>query len=150
MKPGLVLAILAAVVGSGFALGDAGALGAGLAVSALVVAPLVRRMLTVGHPPLRPLHDPQGTARFPSYDRVYNAVLLGRTSDRHRDLALRPVLSRLAAADLEAGGAQAVRDRLGEQGWALLDPARPSSSDSGKGGLSLEELSDLLDRWETA
>lgn len=149
MSPGLVLAILAAVVGGGLALGDAGALGAGLAVSALVLSPLVRRMLTVTDRPLRPSHDPRATARFPSYDRVYNAVLLGRTSDRHRDLALRPLLSRLAAADLEDGGPQAVRDRVGEQGWALLDPARPSSSDSGTGGLSLEDLNRLLDRWET-
>ena len=144
----LVVAGLVVVV-SGALAGQAGALTAALVLGLGV---LVRVVLTMPGPRRRPLlaaADGPREPSFPSYNRLYSSVLLAGTSDRHVDLALRPVLLRVLSAELEDHGPDAVRARLGERWWSLVDPERPTHDDSRSGGLDRRSLLELLDRMET-
>jgi len=141
------LAVLVVIV-AGAAGGDRGALIALLVVALVGLAAVVVNLLPAAPQPLVALGEVEPSRRFPAYDRLYGAVLLSASSGRHVDLTVRPVLQRALAAELEDSGPEAVRARVGERLWRLVDPARPSASDSSRGGLSHAELHDLLDRLE--
>lgn len=145
---GVALSVLV-VVGAGVAYGDRGAL---LAVLALVLTLLTGLALSVvGERTVRlaPAQAPADNDRMATYDRIYSSVLLAATSERHRDLALRPILLRVVAAELEDGGPAAVQERVGADWWRVLDPDRPASGDSHAPGVTPAQLGALLDRWET-
>jgi hypothetical protein len=136
------------VVVSGALAGQAGAL---IAVLVVALAVVVRVVLTLPREQRRPLvaaADGPRAPSFPSYNRLYSSVLLAGTSDRHVDLALRPVLLRVLSAELEDLGPEAVRARLGERWWSVVDPERPTLDDSRSGGLDRRSLLELLDRLE--
>ena len=97
---------------------------------------------------LEPDGGSERSARFPSYDRAYSVVLLARSSARHVDLGLRPLLRRIVAARLADLGPAAVRAAVGEQVWALIDPDRAACEDSRLPGLDNRTLSRVLDRLE--
>ncbi len=149
MKPGSLLLAALVVAGAGVAFGDQGAL---LVVVGLVLALLTAVAIAVvgeRRVPLEAAQAPADNDRLPTYDRIYSSVLLAATSERHRDLALRPILLRVMAAELEDGGPAAVEQRVGPQWWTVLDPARPASGDSRAPGVTPAQLGALLDRWET-
>lgn len=149
MRPGTLVLLALLVAAAGVAFGDQGALLAVLGIVLLLLAGLGASVVVERTRRLEPSQPPPDNGRLPTYDRIYSSVLLGSTSERHRDLALRPVLLRVMAAELEDGGPDAVRRRVGEQWWQVLDPARQPSGDSRAPGVSPAELEALLDRWET-
>ncbi len=148
MRPVRVLQAGAAVVLAGIAGGDAAALVALLVVSGLALASVVWALVPDRRHRLVPVGEVSRAERFPAYDRLYGAVLLSRSSARHVDLTLRPVLQHVLAADLEDAGEEAVRARVGERLWHVIDPGRPIASDSSSGGLTHHDLSEVLDRLE--
>lgn len=152
------------VLAAGRYTGTAGAL---VAAEVLAVLALVGLLLTL---PARPSPAVQGArpgawyrrhrrhgagpgagarSRFPAYDRLYAVVLLAGTSQRHVELALRPVLQRIAQPALADRGRDAVRAAVGERLWELLDSDRPVRHESGPAGLDRRALSELLDRLES-
>ena len=149
MKPGSLVLLALAVATTGLIFGDQGAL---ILVLGLVLALLAGLAISVvGERTVRlePAQAPTDNDRLPTYDRIYSSVLLAATSERHRDLALRPILLRVVAAELDDGGPAAVRQRVGEDWWQVLDPGRPPSGDSHAPGVTPAQLGALLDRWET-
>ena len=144
----LVLVGLGAVLAAGLRRGDTGAL---VALLALALMGLVAVVWTLPLPQRRKLvaaGEVHRQPRFPSYDRLYGAIVLSSNSARHVDLTLRPVVLRVLAAELDDDGPEAVRARLGERWWSLVDPDRPAASDNRTGGLDRRSLRDLLDKLE--
>lgn len=122
-----------------------------VAVQVLAAVVLLAQLVELPLParPRRPLEpEPDGRQRFPSYDRVFSALLGARQSARVVDLQLRPVLERLVAAKVEQLGEARVRAVLGEDVWWLADPARPARSDSRDGGLDHAALTRVVERME--
>lgn len=120
-------------------------------VQLLAVVVLLSRLVELPVPGARrrpPEPEPDGRERFPSYDRVFSAVLGARQSARVVDLQLRPVLERLVSAKVEQLGEGRVRAALGEDVWWLADPQRPARSDSRAGGLDHAALIRVVDRLE--
>lgn len=149
MRP-LLLLVLAGlgVLVAGLVVGDAGAL---VAVLALTLMGLVAVVWTLPLPQRKKLAaagEVHRQPRFPSYDRLYGAIVLSSNSARHVDLTLRPVVLRVLAAELKDAGPEAVCARLGERWWAFVDPDRPAASDNRTGGLDRRSLRDLLDKLE--
>jgi hypothetical protein len=144
----LVLSALV-VVGAGVAFGDRGALLAVLALVLVLLSGLALSVVGERAQRLEPAQAPTDNARLASYDRIYSSVLLAAGSERHRDLALRPILLRVVAAELEDGGPAAVQERVGADWWQVLDPDRPPSGDSHAPGVTPAQLGALLDAWET-
>lgn len=143
----VLLALIAIVV--------AGSLGGDRAVlpvlQVVAVLGLLAALAKLPAPPprsRRPGPPTDGRARFPSYDRAYAALADSRRSARLVDLQLRPVLDHIVAGPLEERGTDVVRTTLGEQVWEVVDPDRPSRSDSRGGGLDQEQLEHLVDRME--
>jgi hypothetical protein len=136
------------VVGAGLVRGDQGAILALLVVTVGYLVTVLPSLPSRRRRALLPAAEEARTTDFPTYNRLYSAVLLSGTSERHVDLTLRPVLLRVLAAELEDSGPDVVRARLGERWWALVDPARPAGSNSQEGGLDRTSLLDLLDRLE--
>lgn len=120
-------------------------------VQVLAAVVLLSRLveLPVPSPRRRPrVPEPDGRERFPSYDRVFSAVLGARQSARVVDLQLRPVLAHLVAAKVDQLGEPRVRAVLGEEVWWLVDPSRPARSDSRQGGLDTGALTRVVERLE--
>jgi hypothetical protein len=137
---GGIIVLIAGLLG-----GDSGALffGSGLAACVLVavVVSLPQQRTTPLEPRAESLRDPA----FPGVNRLYSTVWLSATSARHVDASLRPVVQRILAAELEDRGPDAVRARIGERWWALIDPERPLSSDSQGNGLDRRSMVQLLE-----
>lgn len=148
MNPLRVAQALALVLIGGVVRGDSGALIALVAVGLVTLARVVWDLAPAPRRRLVPSQQEARPPRFPGFDRAYSAVQQSRGSARQVDLALRPMLQRVLAAELEDTGPAQVRARIGERWWALVDPLRPTSSESNSGGLTQRDLRDLLDRLE--
>ena len=149
MKPGSLVLLALPVALAGLAFGDQGALLVVLGIVLALLTGLAVSLLGERTVRLEPAQAPADNDRLATYDRIYSSVLLAGTSERHRDLALRPILLRVVAAELEDGGPAAVRERVGPDWWQVLNPARPASADSRAPGVTPAQLEALLDRWET-
>jgi hypothetical protein len=149
MRLGSLVLTALVVVGAGVAFGDRGALLAVLGIVLALLAALGLSVVGERADRLTPTHAPADNDRLATYDRIYSSVLLAATSERHRDLSLRPILLRVVAAELEDGGPATVQQRVGADWWHVLDPDRPPSGDSHAPGVTPAQLGALLDRWET-
>ncbi len=146
----IALAVLGGivVVVAGLLGGDAGALLFGSVLAVLLLAAVVVGLPLQRSEPLQPRSEASQDPAFPGFNRLYSTVWLAATSARHVDASLRPVVQRILAAELEDRGPEAVRARVGERWWELVDPARPASSDSRGNGLDRRSMAQLLDALE--
>lgn len=161
----IVIAALAAVVSAGIgwlAFTVAGLDGAAWsAVALLALLAAIRRAGWAVQGESEPPAPPQaqaGRGRLRRYEELSAQLSWNRLEQRNFDRVLRPIIWRVAlakAADRRGvtgtADAQFLREWLGEQGWFLLDPARPSWIDPAgtrTPGPGLDTLERLVGRIE--
>lgn len=142
------------VVAAGQVAGSAGAALALAILCGLVLLALRARLPFRPAPPAlrrRPAHSQP----FPTYQSVERHLRLAAESPRLFDHGTRPLLTRTAAVLLrERAGVDPTTDPdraralLGEEAWALVDPAHVASDDSRGAGVGLDQLETLLTRLE--
>jgi hypothetical protein len=161
-RAGTPVVLVVAAGACGLAAGYFIAGTAGLVIVATGICVLALVAIRAGMPPaVRPLRrlrrpaDPAGIGKFPSYRRLAGAVMWASVSARHFDATTRPVLIRLLASVLAdrhgvdlARSPERARVLVGDDLWPLLDPARPKSDDTLAPGVSLADLTAIVDRLE--
>ncbi len=105
--------------------------------------------------PVRARDDGPGDVNEPfvTYRRLAAALGWSTVSRRHFDQVTRPELLALATRVARAapgGRPGGVRELLGEQGWALVDPDRPMTGDSDPPGVGLDAVEAVVDRLSAA
>lgn len=128
--------------------------------AALLAAELLMWRLDLWQPPRsrrpgRLLHPDLRPDDVPSYEGVRHAIETGAFSRREFDFDLRRRLQRIASVRLLErhgvdlfGDPGRLRDLLGEETWALLDPSRPPSRERGGAGVDRRTLTRVVDSLE--
>jgi hypothetical protein len=149
---GLVAGLL--VVAAGEVAGGGGsALAMGILCGLALLA--LRARLPARPTPRPPRRRPARQQPFPTYQKIEEHLWLAAESPRLFDHGTRPLLTRTASVLLrDRAGVELTIDPararalLGEEAWALVDPAHVASDDSHGPGVELDRLETLLTRME--
>lgn len=116
-------------------------------VAMLIVLPDRRARARVRSRPVAPL-------RPEDLERLERLVVTGRSSAAEVHLRLRPLLSEIAAARLSRRGIRLdrspseARASLGDQLWDVVRPDRPRPEHLRGPGISVDELTQMIERLE--